>query len=115
MISGIVTDDGVPIIEVEAGGERWQAIIDTGFNGELELLDRLQSQANAKFVGRVHHFWQPIKPSSKMFILLTSYLMVSASAYKRPLLTVRDPGRTGIYGTSTADRFSGPVGDRKRA
>src|ERR1700683_5282168 len=27
LIAGIVTEDGVPAIEVEAGGERWQAII----------------------------------------------------------------------------------------
>ena len=50
---GIVTEDGVPAIEVEAGGERWQAIIDTGFNGELELPERLRSHVNAQFVGRV--------------------------------------------------------------
>ncbi len=53
LIAGIVTEDGVPAIEVEAGGERWQAIIDTGFNGELELPERLRFQLNAQFVGRV--------------------------------------------------------------
>jgi clan AA aspartic protease len=53
LIVGIVTKDGVPAIEVEAGGERWQAIIDTGFNGELELPERLRSHMNAQFVGRV--------------------------------------------------------------
>ena len=40
MIEGIITEDGAPAIEVEAGGEQWQANIDTGFNGELELPDR---------------------------------------------------------------------------
>jgi clan AA aspartic protease len=52
-IAGIITEDGVPAIEVEAGGERWQAIIDTGFNGELELPERLRFQVNAQFVGRL--------------------------------------------------------------
>ncbi len=52
MIEGIITEDGVPAIEVEIGSQRWQAIIDTGFNGELELPERLRSHANAQFVGR---------------------------------------------------------------
>lgn len=52
MIDGTITDDGVPAIDVEVGGQRWQAIIDTGFNGELELPDRLQSRVNPRFVGR---------------------------------------------------------------
>jgi clan AA aspartic protease len=37
---------------VEIGGQGWQAIIDTGFNGELELPERIRSQMNAQFVGR---------------------------------------------------------------
>ena len=40
------------MIEVEAGNRCWQAIIDTGFNGELELPEQLQSHLNAMFVGR---------------------------------------------------------------
>ena len=52
MIEGVVSEDGVPIITVEVGGERWNAIIDTGFNGELELPEQLRSQVNAEFVGR---------------------------------------------------------------
>ena len=52
MIDGIVTDDGVPAIDVQVGNQRWQAIIDTGFNGELELPERLRSHVNAQFVGR---------------------------------------------------------------
>ncbi len=36
MIEGIVTDDGTPVIPAEVGNQRWQTIIDTGFNGELE-------------------------------------------------------------------------------
>lgn len=53
MIDGIITEDGVPVIDVEVGGQLWQAIVDTGFNGELELPDRLLWQVNARFVGRV--------------------------------------------------------------
>ena len=52
MIDGIVTDDGVPVIGVQVGNQRWQAIIDTGFNGKLELPERLRSHVNAQFVGR---------------------------------------------------------------
>ncbi|HLN31802.1 MAG TPA: hypothetical protein VK395_28990 [Gemmataceae bacterium] len=52
MIDGIVTEDGVPAIAVEVGSKRWSAIIDTGFNGEVELPERLRSRVNAQFVGR---------------------------------------------------------------
>jgi predicted aspartyl protease len=51
LIGGTVTGDRVPAIEVEVGGQRWQATIDTGFNGELELPERLRSHVNAQFVG----------------------------------------------------------------
>ncbi len=37
---------------MEVGDQRWQAIIDTGFNGELELPERLRSHVNTRFVGR---------------------------------------------------------------
>jgi predicted aspartyl protease len=53
LIEGAVTEDGVPTIELMFGGQRWQAIIDTGFNGDLELPESLRSQLNARFVGRV--------------------------------------------------------------
>ncbi len=53
MIEGVVTEDTVPAIEVEVGEQHWRAIIDTGFNGELELPERLRPQVNAQFVGRV--------------------------------------------------------------
>jgi clan AA aspartic protease len=52
LIHGIITVDGVPAIEVEVGSQLWQAIIDTGFNGELELPEQLRSNVNAQFVGR---------------------------------------------------------------
>ncbi|MEX2285452.1 MAG: hypothetical protein WD648_00105 [Planctomycetaceae bacterium] len=52
MIGGIVSEDGIPAVEVEVGSQRWQAIIDTGFNGELELPERLRPHVNAQFVGR---------------------------------------------------------------
>lgn len=52
MIEGIVTEDGVPAIEVEVGVQRLQAIIDTGFNGELELPVQLRPHVSSRFVGR---------------------------------------------------------------
>jgi clan AA aspartic protease len=38
---------------VEVGNLSWQAIIDTGFNGALELPERLRSRVDAEFVGHV--------------------------------------------------------------
>jgi predicted aspartyl protease len=52
LIDGIVTEEDVPAIEVEVGSQLWLAIIDTGFNGELELPEQLRSHVNPQFVGR---------------------------------------------------------------
>ena len=53
MIRGIVSDDGVPVIGLVLGGRTWSAIIDTGFNGYLELPERLRPYVNARFIGRL--------------------------------------------------------------
>jgi predicted aspartyl protease len=49
-----VTDDGVPQILLTVAGQPWPAIIDTGFNGELELPDHLCQAVNARFIGHIH-------------------------------------------------------------
>ena len=54
MLTGIVTDDGVPQLLLTVAGQPWPAIIDTGFNGELELPDHLRRAVNAQFIGRIH-------------------------------------------------------------
>jgi predicted aspartyl protease len=37
MIDGLVNDDGEPVIMLAVGGRDWPAVIDTGFNGGLQL------------------------------------------------------------------------------
>jgi predicted aspartyl protease len=53
VLTGTVTDDGVPQILLAVAGQPWPAIIDTGFNGELELPDHLRHAVNARFIGRI--------------------------------------------------------------
>ena len=53
MIAGEVTDDGVPFIRFELAGEVFVAVIDTGFNGDLELPRKLRDRLNAKFVNSI--------------------------------------------------------------
>jgi predicted aspartyl protease len=53
VISGHVSDDGVPIIMLVVAGQEWTAIIDTGFNGDLELPEALKGKLNDHAVGRV--------------------------------------------------------------
>lgn len=53
MIEGSVSDDGVPVIELEVANRLFRAIVDTGFNGDLELPEGLRARVNAQFVGRV--------------------------------------------------------------
>jgi predicted aspartyl protease len=53
LIAGTVLENGVPGIFVEVAGQSWRAIIDTGFNGDLELPSLLRGELNAQFVGRL--------------------------------------------------------------
>jgi clan AA aspartic protease len=53
VIAGHISKDGVPVIEIPIAGRSVLAIVDTGFNGELELPKFLQQSVNAQFVGRV--------------------------------------------------------------
>ena len=53
MIEGHVTDDGIPIVVLEVCGQQWRAIIDTGFNGDIELPESLQADLHGECVGRV--------------------------------------------------------------
>lgn len=53
MIAGTVSDDGVPIVPVIVAGRKWLAIVDTGFNGDLELPEDLRGRLNDRPVGRV--------------------------------------------------------------
>ena len=52
MITGSVTPEGIPVVTLTLAGESWTAIIDTGFNGDLELPGRLQPFVNARFLCR---------------------------------------------------------------
>jgi predicted aspartyl protease len=51
--AGNVSDDGVPVITLEVTGREWPAIIDTGFNGDLELPEGLQGKLNDQPAGRL--------------------------------------------------------------
>lgn len=51
MISGIVTEDGVPLVILRLDDEDWAAIIDTGFNGSLELPASLSTRLKTESLG----------------------------------------------------------------
>ena len=53
VLTGTVTDDGVPQLLLTVAGQSWAATIDTGFNGELELPNHLRQAVNARFIGRI--------------------------------------------------------------
>ena len=54
MIEGTVTDDGVPIVTLRVGHHDWPAVIDTGFNGDLELPEALRVILQPRFKGQFH-------------------------------------------------------------
>ena len=53
MIRGTVSADSVPTITLSIAGQDWTGIIDTGFNGDLELPKVLRNALNSRYVGRV--------------------------------------------------------------
>lgn len=53
MIVGVVDTDGTPVIEVPVAGQVRTAIVDTGFNGDLELPSTVQSLVNVRWTGTV--------------------------------------------------------------
>lgn len=54
MISGYVSDDYAPTIEIDVAGRRWPTLVDSGFNGDLELPLDLKPSVNARFLNRIH-------------------------------------------------------------
>ena len=50
---GNVSDDGLPVFTLEVAGQNWSAIIDTGFNGDLELPEGLRGKLNDQPAGRL--------------------------------------------------------------
>jgi predicted aspartyl protease len=44
---------GVPAITLDVAGQSWNALIDTGFNGDLELPRRLRTSLGARWIGTV--------------------------------------------------------------
>ena len=50
MIVGRVTDEGEPTIELILDGRSWVAVVDTGFNGFLELPDIIRRTMNPRYL-----------------------------------------------------------------
>ena len=53
MLTGTVRENGVPLIMLPVAGQMWPGIIDTGFNGDLELPDTLRPALQPRFIGRI--------------------------------------------------------------
>ena len=53
MITGTVSREGDPVVTIAVCGRDWPAIIDTGFNGDLQLPEDCRSSLPAKYAGRV--------------------------------------------------------------
>ena len=51
-MTGTVTTDGVPLVLLTVAAQTWPAIIDTGFNGDLELPVSLRASLKPRFLYR---------------------------------------------------------------
>ncbi|MGP0063032.1 MAG: hypothetical protein ACLQGP_05440 [Isosphaeraceae bacterium] len=56
MILGAIEDDGVPVVIISVAGRSWPAIIDTGFDGDLELPTGLLPSVNARYLCQIRSF-----------------------------------------------------------
>lgn len=56
MIRGIVNYEDVPMVTFPIAGQTLDAIVDTGFNGDLELPDSLRSFLTPRFLCRIRSF-----------------------------------------------------------
>jgi predicted aspartyl protease len=54
VLTGHVTPDGEPVVLLAVAGQLWPAVIDTAFNGDLELPDNLRPFVNPRLWGHVH-------------------------------------------------------------
>lgn len=53
MIVGTVTGERQPLVVLPIAGHDWTALVDSGFNGDLELPDALRPFVNARFEAEV--------------------------------------------------------------
>jgi predicted aspartyl protease len=51
MILGSVDADGIPFVTLLVAGQSWRAVVDSGFNGDLELPDALRPSVNPRYRG----------------------------------------------------------------
>jgi predicted aspartyl protease len=56
VIQGQVNAIGQPVIVLPVAGQDWEALIDTGFNGALQLPQALFSHLNPLYLGQVRSF-----------------------------------------------------------
>ena len=53
MIDGIVTEEGTPVVRLELDGDSWLTVVDSGFNGALELPLELKDRLSTVPMGTV--------------------------------------------------------------
>jgi predicted aspartyl protease len=53
MLQGRVRSDGTPVVLLPVAGSTWTAIIDTGFNGDLELPEALRIAVNPRYQNQI--------------------------------------------------------------
>jgi predicted aspartyl protease len=53
LITGFVSAEREPTVILEVAGRNWEAVVDTGFNGDLELPIALKRMLPCRFFGQV--------------------------------------------------------------
>lgn len=83
MIQGVVSLNGLPMIQVQVANQEWAATIDTGFNGDLELPEALRALVNAEYQGPLTFALAGGRQSEKMSISSSFHLMEKSLRQRR--------------------------------
>jgi predicted aspartyl protease len=51
-MTGLVDAELVPVLLLPVAGQEWRAVIDTGFNGDLDLPESLRPSVNPRPIGQ---------------------------------------------------------------
>ncbi len=83
MISGEVDPDGIPYVGLPLAGRTWRAVIDSGFNGDVELPLALREELDCTYAGPVLSYLaagQAVEEDSYVVRLAFDGELVSAEA-----------------------------------
>ena len=113
MITGSVDEDGIPYVTLTIGGQSWRSVIDSGFNGGLELPEALAPFVYPQYWGQnesllaggqaiIEEYYRVVFPfDGKTVVAEASFvpgneILLGTQLLRRYRLTINFPERTVV-------------------